>query len=273
MAIMSSSPDQWEWIGFGIVAAAFVVFAMLEQARPFRTHGKGKLRRWATNIGLYLVATLALRLVLPLAMVGAAVVAGNRGWGLFNALDWPLWLEAVLAILLLDLALYLQHWATHRVPLLWRMHRVHHVDRDFDITTAARFHPFEMVLSMGYKMGVVALLGLAPLAVFVFVTGFAVLTLWTHSNLSLPASLERTARAVIVTPDMHRIHHSVVRRETDSNYGTFLSGWDRLFGTYVGEAHAAQRTMDIGLANYRDDRPSRFGWSMMLPLLPNRGDD
>lgn len=269
---MIASPERWEWIGLGIVAAAFVLLAALELVFPFRRATQPKLRRWATNIGLYLIDSLALRLVLPLAMVGTALLVEERGWGLFNLFDWPMWLEAVLAILVLDLALYLQHWATHRIPLLWRMHRVHHVDRDFDITTAARFHPFEIVLSMVYKMGVVALFGMAPLAVFVFAAGFTVLTLWTHSNLSLPPRIERMVRALIVTPDMHRIHHSVVRRETDSNYGTFLSGWDRLFGTYVGRAEGAQRTMPIGLRSWQDHRPARFGWSLAMPFLPSKGD-
>ncbi|MCR2832619.1 sterol desaturase family protein [Parerythrobacter lacustris] len=260
-------------LSLAIVAIGFVLFAGIELLVPFRRLTQPRLRRWVTNLALFALDSLALRILLPLAMIGAALVAEDRGWGLFNALDWPLWLEALLTILLLDLALYFQHWATHRIPLLWRMHRVHHVDRDFDITTAARFHPFEIVLSMVYKMGVVALFGMAPLAVFVFVTGFTVLTLWTHSNLSLPPATERVVRAAIVTPDMHRIHHSVIRRETDSNYGTFLSGWDRLFGTYVGEASRPQRSIAIGLANYQDDRPTRFGWSLLVPFLPDQGEE
>jgi sterol desaturase/sphingolipid hydroxylase (fatty acid hydroxylase superfamily) len=259
-------------LSLAIIATGILLLAGIELAVPFRAFSQPRLRRWLTNLGLFALDSLALRLLLPLAMIGTAVLAEERGWGLFNALDWPLWLEAVLAILLLDLALFLQHWATHRVPLLWRMHRVHHVDRDFDITTAARFHPFEIVPSMGYKMGVVALFGMGPLAVFVFVTGFTVLTLWTHSNLSLPPVFERLVRAVIVTPDMHRIHHSVVRRETDSNYGTFLSGWDRLFGTYVGEASKPQRSIKLGLAGYQDDRPARLGWSLLVPFLPAQDD-
>lgn len=259
-------------LSLAIIATGFLLFAGIELVLPFRMLSQPRLRRWLINLGLFALDSLALRLLLPLAMTGTAVLAEERGWGLFNSLDWPLWLEAVLAILLLDLALFLQHWATHRVPLLWRMHRVHHVDRDFDITTAARFHPFEIVLSMGYKMCVVTLFGMGPLAVFVFVTGFTVLTLWTHSNLSLPPVFERLVRAVIVTPDMHRIHHSVLRRETDSNYGTFLSGWDRLFGTYVGEASKPQRSIRLGLAGYQDDRPARFGWSLLVPFLPDQND-
>ncbi len=260
-------------LSLAIIAIGFILFAGIELVVPFRTLTQPRLRRWVTNLALFALDSLVLRLVLPLAMIGTALLAEDSGWGLFNAADLPLWLEALLAILLLDFALYLQHWASHRVPLLWRMHRVHHVDRDFDVTTAARFHPFEIVLSMGYKMGIVALFGMAPIAVFVFVTGFTVLTLWTHANLSLPPALERVVRAVIVTPDMHRIHHSAIRRETDSNYGTFLSAWDRLFGTYVGEASRPQRSIAIGLAGYQDDRPARFGWSLLVPFLPGKGKE
>lgn len=260
-------------LSLAIIASGFLLFAGIELLVPFRRLSRPRLGRWVTNLALFALDSLALRLLLPLAMIGTALLAEDSGWGLFNSVGWPLWLEAVLAILLLDLALYLQHWASHRVPLLWRMHRVHHLDRDFDITTAARFHPFEIVLSMGYKMGVVALFGMAPMAAFVFVTGFTVLTLWTHANLSLPPVFERLVRAVIVTPDMHRIHHSVVRRETDSNYGTFLSGWDRLLGTYVGEASKPQRSIALGLEAYQDDRPARFGWSLLVPFLPDKGEE
>ena len=145
------------------------------------------------------------------------------------------------------------------MPLLWRLHRVHHVDREFDVTTAARFHPVEIVASMAWKMAVVAALGAPVLAVAVFETGFAMFTLWTHANVQLPARAERMVRAVIVTPGMHRIHHSVRPGETNSNYGTVLSGWDRLFGSYVGAARDEPRTMPIGLEEWRDERPRRLG--------------
>ena len=252
--------------GLGIIAGAFALFAGLELARPFRRFALPRRSRWTTNLVLYAVDTLAVRLLLPLAMVGAAVWAQDAGWGLFNMTGLPLWAEFILAILLLDLALYIQHRATHEIPLLWRLHKVHHTDTGFDVTTAARFHPVEIVLSMAYKMAIVVLLGAAPLAVFVFEIGFAVATLFTHSNFALATPLERLWRSVFVTPDMHRIHHSAKMRETNSNYGTFLSGWDRLLGTYVDAPDKGQDGFTIGLASYQDERPGKLGWSLALPF-------
>lgn len=247
-----------------------MIFAAIEFAVPFRALTQSKPRRWLTNLALFAIDTLALRLLVPVVLVGMAALAETRGWGLFNMLGWPAWLEVTLAILALDLALYLQHWATHRVPLLWRMHRVHHVDRDFDITTAARFHPFEILLSMLYKLAIVTLLGAPVLAVFLFEVVFTMLTIFNHSNTRLPQRIEPAVRALIVTPDMHRVHHSVVERETNSNYGTMLSLWDRLFGTYRAEPEAGQEGVRIGLGEYQDDQPARLGWSLLLPFVSNR---
>ena len=252
---------------FVLVAATFALFAGLEIAAPFRAPGQPRGRRWMTNLALFAIDTLAVRMLAPVLLVGMAVLAETRGWGLFNTLGWPFWLEATLAILALDLALFLQHWATHRVPLLWRLHRVHHTDRDFDVTTAARFHPVEIVLSMGYKLAVVAALGAPALAVFVFEAGFTMLTIFNHSNTRLPARIEPAVRALIVTQDMHRVHHSVVERETNSNYGTILSGWDRLFGTYRAQPAAGAEKVRIGLSEFQDDKPSKLGWSLALPFL------
>ena len=256
-------------IGLAVIAAAFALFALAELAMPFRSHPLPRKARWTTNLTLYAVDTLAVRLILPLAMVGAALFAQERGWGLFNVFNIPGWAEFIAVILLLDLALYIQHRATHRIPLLWRLHKIHHADPGFDVTTAARFHPVEIVLSMAYKMAVVTVLGAAPLAVFVFEVGFAIFTLFTHTNIRLPPQLERAWRTLFVTPDLHRIHHSTKMRETNSNYGTFLSGWDRLLGTYVGEGRDGQHTMGIGLASYQDERPGSLRWSLMLPFAPH----
>ncbi len=253
-------------LGLLVMAGAFALFAALELALPFRHASQSKGRRWFANLALFAVDTLAVRLILPLAMVGTAMLAAERGWGLFNVVEVPMWLAFVVTVLVLDLAIYLQHWATHRVPLLWRLHRVHHTDRDFDVTTAARFHPVEIVLSTAYKAAVVAALGAPALAVFVFETGFAVLTLWTHANLSLPPKLERVVRWLLVTPTMHRVHHSERHVETDSNYGTFLSGWDRLFGTYTAQTREPQDTMPIGLGEWRGDETARLGFSLLLPF-------
>ena len=251
-------------LALAAMALAFAALAGLELVAPLRRVERGG--RWFTNLALFAIDTAAQRVLVPVAMVGMAVTAEESDWGLFNIVDAPDWLAFLATLLALDLALYVQHWATHRVPLLWRLHRVHHVDRGFDVTTAARFHPVEIVLSLLYKVAVVAALGAPVLAVFVFEVGFAVFTLWTHANLSLPAPLDRIARAVIATPDMHRIHHSVRMPETNSNYGTVLSSWDRLFGTYTAEARVAQQTMPIGLAEWQDERPAKLGFSLTLPF-------
>ncbi|MBX7458387.1 sterol desaturase family protein [Qipengyuania sp. 1NDH17] len=258
---MNSVSPQAEWLALGAMAAVFALFAVIELARPATTAPRGG--RWVTNLALFAIDTLAVRLLVPLLMVGAAALAAEKGWGLLNQFALPAWAGILLAILALDLALYFQHWATHRVPLLWRLHKVHHSDPGFDVTTAARFHPFEIVLSMGYKMAVVVALGLPVLGVFLFELVFNLATLFTHANFALPRALERPVRALLVTPSMHRIHHSAIRQDTDSNYGTLLSGWDRLFGTYTREAEGR---LTIGLGEYQDTRPHKLGWSLLLPF-------
>lgn len=256
-------------LSFAIIAAVFVLFAGLELVVPFRRLSQSKPQRWLTNLALFALDTLLLRLLVPGAMLGAAVLAQDRGWGLLNLVAAPGWLGVVLAVVALDFALWVQHWATHRIPILWRMHRVHHADRDFDVTTAARFHPFEIVLSMLYKMAVVMVLGAPVLAVFLFEVLFTAATLFNHSNTRLPRALEAPVRAVLVTPDMHRIHHSVRVPETNSNYGTLLPWWDRLLGTYVSEPQAGQEGMTIGLNHWQDGQPRRLGFSLWMPFLPN----
>ncbi len=252
--------------GMALMAAVFLALALVELARPRRELTLPRGRRWRTNLALFAIDTALVRLTIPLLMVGMAQTAQEREWGLFNALEMPLWLEFALAIVLLDLALWFQHLATHRVPLLWRLHKVHHSDPDFDITTAARFHPLEIGLSMLYKMAVVAMLGPTVLAVFVFEAAFNVATIFTHANFSFPPAFDRILRTVIATPDMHRIHHSTLRRETDSNYGTMLSGWDRLFRTYTRGPERGPDATQIGLAPYQDARPAKLGWSLVLPF-------
>ena len=253
-------------LALGVVAVFFICAAALELALPHRRWKRPRLKRWTTNLTLFALDMLLVRLAIPLLMIGTAALAAQRGWGLFNAIDLPDWLAFAGAILLLDLALFLQHWATHRVPLLWRLHKVHHVDPEFDISTAARFHPLEIGLSMLYKMAVVALIGPSVLAVFVFELVFTLGTIVTHANLSLPPHLDRIVRRLMVTPDMHRIHHSTVQGETDSNYGTLFSFWDRLFATYTPEAQAGRGAIQIGLAPYRDTRPSKLWWSLLFPF-------
>lgn len=250
-----------ELYALGAMAGVFALFAGIELVAPARRAPRGK--RWVTNLALFAIDTLAVRLLVPLLMVGAAALAQERGWGLLNQFDIPQWAGIIAAIVAMDLALYVQHWATHRIPLLWRLHKVHHSDPAFDVTTAARFHPIEIVASMVFKMTVVVALGLPVWGVFLFELVFNLATLFTHANFALPRALEGPVRAVLVTPDMHRIHHSAIERETNSNYGTLLSGWDRLFGTYVGKG---QGELTIGLEEYQDKRPYALVWSLLLPF-------
>ena len=219
-------------------------------------------------MSIMVLDTLALRalaIALPFLAIGAAVDAGRMGWGLFNALDWPLWVEVVLAILILDLAIWTQHLVTHKVPILWRFHRVHHADRDFDVTTALRFHPVEILASMLLKIGLVYLIGPAALAVLLFEIILNGTAMFNHSNLRLPLWLDRAVRLILVTPDMHRVHHSIHRHEHDSNYGFALSVWDRIFRTYQPKPEAGHDLMTVGL-EWQDERPSRLGWALMLPF-------
>jgi sterol desaturase/sphingolipid hydroxylase (fatty acid hydroxylase superfamily) len=252
----------------GVFLGLFALFATLEALAPRRARSQPRSARWFTNLSIVVLDTLALRalaIALPLLAVGAAVDAGRMGWGLFNALDWPLWLEVVLAILILDLAIWAQHLVTHKVPILWRFHRVHHADRDFDVTTALRFHPVEILASMMLKIGLVYLLGPAALAVLLFEIILNGTAMFNHSNLRLPLWLDRAVRLVLVTPDMHRVHHSILRHEHDSNYGFALSVWDRIFRTYRPKPEAGQDLMTVGL-EWQDERPSRLGWALMLPF-------
>jgi sterol desaturase/sphingolipid hydroxylase (fatty acid hydroxylase superfamily) len=246
----------------------FAVFAFLEVRLPRRARIQPRQSRWATNWAILLFDAGALRLLallLPLLAIGAALDAARMGWGLFNMLDWPAWLEGLLAILLLDLAIWCQHLITHRVPLLWRFHRVHHADRDMDVTTAIRFHPVEIAASMLLKIGLVYALGAPALAVLIFEVLLNGTSLFNHANVALPPALDRWLRLILVTPDMHRVHHSADRREHDSNFGFALSVWDRLFRTYRAQPALGHDGMTLGL-QWQDDRPARLGWSLALPF-------
>jgi sterol desaturase/sphingolipid hydroxylase (fatty acid hydroxylase superfamily) len=248
---------------FAVFAGAFGVFALAETFRPDLPRLRARLTRWKANLGLAALSTVLLRLLLPGAAVLAAVFAAMRGWGALNTVDWPFWLEVVIAVALLDLAIYAQHVLTHRIPVLWRLHQVHHADREVDVSTALRFHPVEMILSMLYKCGIVVALGAPAVAVIVFEVLLNACAMFNHANLKLPRWFDAALRPILVTPDMHRIHHSQNPTETDRNFGFCLAIWDRLFGTY----RASPATpLTIGLAAYRDEQPSMFAWCLMLPF-------
>jgi len=255
-------------------AAAFAFMALIEAVRPRRKPHPLRLRRWLTNVTIGGLGAALLRvmaaLALPLAALAAAALAEQRGWGVLARLDWPWWIELFIAVIVLDFAIWLQHWLSHRIPLLWRLHRVHHADVDFDVTTALRFHPFEIGLSMLYKIVWVLALGPSVPAVLVFEVMLNVCAVFNHANARLPVALDRALRLVLVTPDMHRVHHSVERGEHNTNFGFNLAFWDRLFGTYTAEPAAGHEGMTIGLAPYQSDRPSELGWSLALPMRRER---
>ncbi|MFN7165111.1 MAG: sterol desaturase family protein [Hyphomonas sp.] len=251
----------------GITLGALVLLAGVEALLPAKARVMPRFGRWVTNLSLGGLSSLAVRLMGPLTVAGAAVTAEQAGFGLFNAVSLPGWLTALAVIVLLDLAIWAQHLAMHRAPLLWRLHKVHHADRDLDVTSGLRFHPFEAAVSMLWKAGVVFLLG-APVAVaFAYEIALGAMALFTHANLRLPGWLDRALRLVIVTPDMHRTHHSVIRTETDSNFGNILSVWDRIFRTYLAEPAGP---LVLGLEDCQDARPARLPDMLVFPAArPN----
>ena len=254
------------WIRFGAFTAVLLLLGLLELHAPRRRLTVGRSRRWPGNLGLVALDTLLVRLLFPIAAVGAALLAEQRGWGLFNLTAFPAWLEVLPAVILLDLLIFGQHLLFHRVPWLWRLHRVHHADLDFDVTTGLRFHPIEILLSMAIKVCAVTLLGASAVAVLIFEVLLNATSMWSHSNIRLPAGFDRLLRLLMVTPDMHRTHHSVVPRETHSNFGFNLACWDRLFGTYRDRPEGGHERMTIGLPDVRSVGELRLGRMLLMPL-------
>jgi sterol desaturase/sphingolipid hydroxylase (fatty acid hydroxylase superfamily) len=257
-------------IRVGAALGVFAVMALWELLAPRRAWSVGRAPRWPSNLGILLLDAALVRLLFPVAAVGVAVIAAQRGWGLLNITLWPPAPEGlvgfVLGFLALDLAIYAQHVAFHKVPLLWRLHRMHHADLDIDVTTGLRFHPIEIVLSMLLKMAVVVLIGVPAVAVIAFEVVLNATSIFNHSNAAMPRWLDRIVRLLMVTPDMHRVHHSVLRRETDSNFGFNLPWWDRLFGTYRAEPEAGHLSMTIGLPIFRDSRELRLDRLVTQPF-------
>ncbi len=246
--------------------SVLVLMVLLESLFPRKQRVQPRQHRWFTNLGLVFIDSVIVRLVLPVAAIGVAEFAGNKGWGLFNLLPGPAWLEIIIAIVLLDMLIYWQHVASHLIPVLWRVHQVHHLDRDIDTTTGIRFHPIEILLSMLFKMVCVLVLGPAAVAVFLFEVILNASAMFNHANLLLPKSVDRALRYIVVTPDMHRVHHSIKASETNSNYGFSLSVWDRLFGSYIAQPEAGHEAMVIGLPGHQTNQPSSLLWCLMRPV-------
>jgi sterol desaturase/sphingolipid hydroxylase (fatty acid hydroxylase superfamily) len=259
-------------IRLGIFAGVLLGVALWEVLAPRRKLSLPRLARWPGNLGLVALNTLVLRFAFPFAAVATAWVAVENGWGLFNVYGLPGWLAVGLAVLLLDLTIYIQHVMVHAIPLFWRLHRLHHADLDYDVTTGARFHPLEIILSMAIKIGAIILLGAPALAVLIFEVLLNATAMFNHGNIRLPRRLDRVLRWIVVTPDMHRVHHSVHPRETNSNFGFNLPWWDRLFGTYRAQPEAGHDGMTLGIEQFRDRKYARLGWLLIQPLLGRVGN-
>ena len=249
---------------FGVLG----LMALWEVAAPCRHLYVSKPMRWFNNLGLVVVNTIILRAVFPLAAVGIAEIATKRNWGLFNVITLQYWQVLLLSVIALDLIIYFQHVMFHALPTLWRLHKVHHADLDFDVTTGLRFHPLEILLSIGIKVAAILLLGAPAIAVLIFEILLNATSMFNHGNVSLPAKCDRLLRLFVVTPDMHRIHHSVLPQETNSNFGFNLPWWDYLFGTYRAYPSLSQQDMTIGLSEYQNNlRVERLYYMLILPFL------
>ena len=249
-----------------VFLGVLVAMALWELAAPRRRREIPRVIRWTNNLGLVVIDTIVLRLSFPILAVGLAVIPQDSGWGLFNIIDAPGWVAVVVSIVVLDLVIYLQHVMFHAVPALWRLHRMHHADLEFDVTTGLRFHPVEILLSMGIKLAVVAALGPPAVAVLIFEVLLNATAMFNHSNIRLPMLVDRFLRLIVVTPDMHRVHHSIIPEETNSNFGFNLPWWDRLLGTYKAQPKAGHEGMTIGIEQFRTGRDLWLDRMLVQPI-------
>lgn len=247
-----------------VFISTFIILALLETLFSYRKRELLRKDRWLGNIGLIVLSNLILKAVLPLGLVSFSVLFQEKGWGLLNLVDFNIYAKIVVTIVLLDGSIYFQHVLFHKVPFIWRLHRVHHADVDLDVTSALRFHPLEILISIGYKLAVVFLLGVGPEAIVIFEVILSSMAMFNHSNLHIPDSIEKILRLFIITPQMHIIHHSVDRKESDMNYGFNLSVWDRLFRTYQKEFITSGQ---IGQSYYREKTEHSFKNILLLPFI------
>ena len=255
-------------IRMGFFFGVFAIMAVWEILAPRRALTTSKLLRWTNNLGLVFLNSFVLRLLFPAAAVGVAIFTKQQGWGLLNYYHLPFTVSVILAVVIMDFVIYLQHVMVHAIPMLWRLHRVHHADLDYDVTTGARFHTLEIILSMLIKFAVILLLGPTTVAVIIFEVILNATAMFNHSNVKLPKSVDRILRLFLVTPDMHRVHHSVEDNETNSNFGFSLPWWDRLFGTYIDQPREGHENMTIGIHKFRDAKQvDRLPGMLMLPFI------
>ena len=255
-------------VRLGCFLGILMIMALWECLAPTRQLTVSKPKRWFSNLGIVVINTLVVRFVMPMSLTALALFAERDGWGLLSYATTRPWLAILVSIMVMDCVVYLQHVVFHAVPTLWRLHRVHHADQDFDVTTGSRFHPIEILISLVIKASTILLLGVPALAVVIFEILLNGSAMFNHANISLPSWLDRPLRFLIVTPDMHRVHHSVDDDETNSNFGFNLTWWDRLFGTYKQAPRAGQLGMTVGLRNFRDSRISAsLPHMLMIPFV------
>lgn len=250
-------------IRLAVFLSVLIIMTLLEAKFPARERTQPRVRRWSTNFGLVVIDTLAIRFLFPVIAVGTALWVKSQGWGLLNNLAIPDWAAIGLAIVILDMMIYWQHVASHKIPFLWQLHKVHHADRDLDASSGLRFHPAEIVLSMIYKIAIVTALGAPVLAVIIFEIVLNACAVFNHANVRVPRWVEKPLRLVMVTPALHRIHHSVIEAETNSNYGFSVIWWDRIFGTFTARPSGK---LTLGLSEYQTDAPSGLWWSLCTPF-------
>ncbi|MDH5257801.1 MAG: sterol desaturase family protein [Gammaproteobacteria bacterium] len=268
------SIDQWITANESVIRLSFFfgvfgIMAVWEVLRPRRRLIVSKLTRWTNNLGLVFLNTIMLRLLFPAAAVGVAVFVDQEGWGLLNYYSVPFIVAVFIAVVAMDFIIYLQHVLVHAVPALWRLHRVHHADRDYDVTTGARFHPIEIILSMLIKFSTIVVLGAPVIAVIMFEIILNAMAMFNHANIKLPQQIDKFLRRFVVTPDMHRVHHSIEDDEANSNFGFNLSIWDRAFGTYREQARAGQEAMIFGIHKYTENKD--VAWITGMLTLPFKG--
>ncbi len=249
----------------------FAIVALWELLAPRRALTTSKRTRWTSNLAITFLNPLQVRLLFPVLAVNMAIKAQEHGWGLLNNIDLSLWLELTAGIVILDLAIYLQHVMFHSIPILWRLHMMHHADLDYDLTTGLRFHPIEIILSNGIKLSVVVLIGAPTSAVLIFEVLLNGMAMFNHGNIRIPLKVDHLLRYFVVTPDMHRVHHSVIIKESNSNFGFNLPWWDRLFGTYKAQPSKGHIEMTIGLAQFRNIKRLMFQHLLLLPFTGDTG--
>jgi len=252
--------------------SVFATIAFWETKSPCRPLKLNKVNRWLNNLSLVVLNTIILRLVFPTAAVGVAALATEHHWGLLNQYSLGFGPSLLISIIVLDLVIYFQHVLFHAIPLLWRLHMVHHADIDYDLTTGLRFHPIEIILSMLIKFAAILVLGPSIIAVIIFEIMLNATAMFNHGNIRLPKRLDTILRLFIVTPDMHRVHHSTIKIETNSNYGFSLSCWDRLFGTYRAQPKHGHDGMNIGLNQFRDPKKQGLHWLLLIPFVSKPGE-